>query len=130
MDVWSRDFNKVNYPYAVHEVLFRKSLNDAAEVISVGTGINQPTKDQVGFLYDRDVLAYYGDPKWDVRLQQVVGEQDYMVDYKMTKKKCTITIRTTKDFDLNRVLGANLKQEHVKKLPFSCFFPRRLKIQY
>lgn len=127
MDVWSRDFNKVNYPYAVHEVLFRKSLNDAAEVISVGTGINQPTKDQVGFLYDRDVLAYYGDPKWDVRLQQVVGEQDYMVDYKMTKKKCTITIRTTKDFDLNRVLGANFKQEHVKKLPFSCFFPRRLK---
>lgn len=127
MNEWSRDFNKVNYPYAAYEVLFKKSLNDAEKAIRIGTGINKPTKDHIGFLYDRDVLAYYGDPKWDVRLQQVAGEQNYTVEYKIKKKKCTITIKTSKDFDLNRVLGANFKQEHVKNLPFSCFFPKRLK---
>lgn len=126
MNEWNADFNKINYPYAVHEVLFRKSLHAAEEAIREGTGIKRPTKDQIGFLYDRDVLAYYGDPKWNVRLQPVAEEQDYTVDYKITKKKCIITIKTGKDFDLNRMLGANFKQVHVKNLPFSCFFPKRL----
>ena len=29
----------------------------------------QPTKDQMGFVHDRDVVVLYGDPAWDVKMQ-------------------------------------------------------------
>ena len=32
-----------------------------------------------GFWHDRDVLAYYGDPKWNVGMQEVPGESDFTV---------------------------------------------------
>ncbi len=87
----------------------------------------EPTHDQVGFWHDRDVLAYYGDPKWDVRLQRIEQENDYDVDIRVRGRKCIITITTHDDFSLDRMKGDRFKEEHVLDLPFSCFFPERLK---
>ncbi|WP_231932231.1 MULTISPECIES: hypothetical protein [Butyricimonas] len=86
----------------------------------------QPTQDQIGFWHDRDVLAYYGDPKWEVRLQEVPGETDFTVTSKVKGKKCIITINTKENFSLERMKGDKFKQEHVLDLPFSYFFPTRL----
>ena len=86
----------------------------------------QPTADQVGFWHDRDVLAYYGDPKWNVRLQEIPEETDFTVTSKVKGKKCIITIKTKENFSLERMKGDKFKQEHVLDLPFSYFFPERL----
>lgn len=87
----------------------------------------EPTHDQLGFWHDRDVLAYYGDPKWDVRLQRIERENDYDVDFKVRGRKCVITVTTHDDFSLDRMKGGRFKEEHVLDLPFSYFFPVRLK---
>ena len=91
----------------------------------------------LGFWHDRDVLAYYGDPKWDVRMQEVPGETDFTVTSSFRKadpgkdggasRKCVITIETSPSFSLRRMQGDGFKQEHVLDLPFSYFFPERLR---
>ena len=87
----------------------------------------EPSKDELGFWYDRDMLAYYGDPKWNVRLQELPEENDFMVTSKVKGKKCIITIETKENFNLQRMKGDHFKNEHVLDLPFSYFFPERLK---
>ena len=82
--------------------------------------------EEIGFWHDRDVLAYYGDPKWNVRLQEVEGESDFEVTSEIKGKKCYITIKTKENFSLQRMKGDNWKSEHVLDLPFSYFFPQRL----
>lgn len=82
--------------------------------------------DMIGFWHDRDVLAYYGDPKWDVRLQPVAAECDYEVTSAMRDGEYVITVTTADDFNLERMQGDKFKQEHVLDLPFSYFLPERL----
>ena len=83
--------------------------------------------DMMGFWHDRDVLAYYGDPKWSIMLQSVDSERDYNITSTINKGKCIITITTNANFSLERMQGDKFKQEHVLDLPFSYFFPERLK---
>lgn len=71
------------------------------------------TQDHLGLLWDRDTVAFYGDPAWDARLQprssgweQTLTERDGV---------WTLTITATKD------AGAPGRP------PFA-FFPRRLKL--
>ena len=81
----------------------------------------------MGFWHDRDVLAYYGDPKWSVMLQPVEAECDYTISTSYEDGHYTITIATGENFSLERMVGDKFKQEHVLDLPFSYFFPERLK---
>lgn len=82
--------------------------------------------DMIGFWHDRDVLVYYGDPKWEVRLQST-NEQDYSVTSERRGKEYIVTITTGENFSLERMRGDKFKQEHVLDLPFSYIFPERLK---
>ncbi len=110
---------------------FMEELTTAANRLSEVLGRkvdmeNAADWDMMGFWHDRDVLVYYGDPKWEVKLQSVDNEQDYKVDVKRSKRRCTITITTGKEFSMERMRGDKFKQEHVLDLPFSLFFPERL----
>jgi peptidase M16 domain protein len=116
---WYPSLIKENYNFDGNE--FQIARQKIAEVIK-----GQPTKDQIGFWHDRDVLAYYGDPKWEVRLQEVPGEMDFTVTSKVKGKKCIITIKTNENFSLERMKGDKFKEEHVLDLPFNYFFPERL----
>lgn len=80
----------------------------------------------IGFWHDRDVLAYYGDPKWNIMLQSVESERDYSVSSRREGDKYIVTVTTDEDFSLERMKGDKFKQEHVLDLPFSYFFPERL----
>ena len=82
--------------------------------------------DEMGQWYDRDVLAYYGDPLWNVRLNEIPEENDITVTCKQGKGKCTVTIKTGRNFDLKRMEGSNLNKENLQPMPFSYFFPERL----
>ncbi|MBR3911769.1 MAG: hypothetical protein IKJ48_03790, partial [Alistipes sp.] len=101
---------------------FRISRERLEEVVG-----REVSWDEIGFWHDRDVLAYYGDPKWDVRLQEVEGESDFTVTTKQRGGKCIVTITTHPNFSLERMQGAKFKQEHVLDLPFSHIFEKRLK---
>ena len=82
--------------------------------------------DMICFWHDRDVLVYYGDPKWEVRLQSA-GEQDYTITTKRKGKHYIVTIATGENFSMEKMRGDKFKQEHVLDLPFSYIFPERLK---
>lgn len=126
LNAWDPALLKVNYPFTNSEGLLEQELNKAVRVIASETKILSPDKDQIGFLHDRDVLAYYGDPKWNVRLQEVPAEKDYDVSCVVSKGKCVVKVKTFKNFSPERMAGDKFKQEHVKDLPFSYFFPSRL----
>lgn len=127
--VWTPGLLNESYNY---EGKFYDELTNAAEALSAELGrevdLDNPTDwDMVGFWHDRDVLAYYGDPKWSVMLQPVAAECDYDVTMAVEDSKCTIIIVTKDNFSLERMRGDKFKQEHVLDLPFNYFFPSRLK---
>jgi zinc protease len=111
---------------------FKQELTTAASRLSevVGREIdfdNARDWDMIGFWHDRDVLVYYGDPKWQIMLQSVENEEDYTVTSKICKDRCIVTVTTGANFSLEQMRGDKFKQEHVLDLPFSYIFPERLK---
>lgn len=116
---WYPSLIKERYNYGRNA--FRNAIKRLEEV----TG-KDPSMDQIGFWHDRDVLAYYGDPKWEVRLQTVDAEKDYTVESEVKGGKCVVKVTTSANFSLERMKGDKFKQEHVLDLPFSYFFPNRL----
>lgn len=117
---WSPKLTQMEYSFDAEN-----EFEEGRKLITEVTGII-PDNDQLGFLHDRDVLAYYGDPKWDVRLQEISEESDFTVTSEIKSEKCIITITTSGNFSLERMRGDQFKQEHVLDLPFSYFFPERL----
>jgi zinc protease len=104
------------------------TANRLSDVLGRKIDMNNATDwDMMGFWHDRDVLVYYGDPKWDVNLQSVEGEEDYTITSTMRDGKYVITINTGANFSLAQMQGDKFKQEHVLDLPFNYFFPERLK---
>ena len=116
MNRWNSDFNQVNFPYAQSNAQFRGEMKKAVAVIRNRLAMENPTKDQIGFLYDRDVLAYYGDPKADIRLQEIPEEKEYEVDFKVKGEKCIIKIKTQKNFNINHLKGEQAVIVFVKQL--------------
>jgi zinc protease len=116
---WNPIFVREAYPHDLGSRGGQQALADALG--------SSPTQDQLGFWHDRDVLAYYGDPCWDVRLQQIPEENDFTVTSSRKGKRCTVVIKTDAKFNLKRMVGDNFKEEHVLEIPFSYFFPERLK---
>lgn len=81
---------------------------------------------QVGYYHDRDVLAFYGDPAWDVRLKDIPEYNDYTITYKYGKKDVEIIIKTAPNYDPRNHQGQSWKAEHVGDLPLACYFPKRI----
>lgn len=115
---WNQRLAEMNFPY--------DRMEQAADVISEATGITLPTREQIGFLYDRDAVAYYGDPKWDVRLQENMENRGFTITTEMGKKSCTITVKTLPGFNLDHLTGNNYKPTCTFNLPFGYIFPQRL----
>lgn len=118
---WYPSLLKTPYPFDAPDTS-QAPENVLAKVLG-----KTPTLDQLGFWHDRDVLAYYGDPAWNVRLQNIPEETDFHVTSKIKDNVCTVTIKTDSNFNLKRMQGDDFKKEHVLDLPFSYFFPQRLK---
>lgn len=119
---WYSSMLAVNYPFCELEFGQREQFN---KQFKAATG-QQPTTDQMGFVHDRDVLAFYGDPAWDVKLQAPEPE-GYRVDIKVKGKKCIVRILTDEYFNGALMKGGKMKQVHVADIPFACYFPQRLR---
>lgn len=124
------------YPQLINEKYryedkFMEELTTAANRLSEVLGRevdlnNAEDWDMVGFWHDRDVLVYYGDPKWQINLQSVAGDEDYSVEGFMRNGKYVVRVVTGENFSLEKMRGDKFKQEHVLDLPFSYIFPKRL----
>lgn len=118
---WYPEMLTVDYPFAAGDfgadAEFKKKFKEA-------TG-SEPTKDQKGFVHDRDVVVLYGDPAWDVKMQSP-DPAGYRVDFKVRAKKCIVTIKTNEHFNGELMRGGKLKQVHVSDIPFAYYFPRRV----
>lgn len=124
------------YPQLINEKYryedkFMEELTTAAnrlsEVLGREVDLNSAEDwDMVGFWHDRDVLVYYGDPKWQINLQSVAGDEDYSVEGFMRNGKYVVKVVTGENFSLEKMRGDKFKQEHVLDLPFSYIFPKRL----
>lgn len=120
---WNPAILKVNYPFSDFGFGEREEL---ARKFKAATGLEEePTNDQTGFIHDRDVLALYGDPAWDVKLKSPEPE-GYRVTFKVKGKKCVLTLRTNEHFNNNLMKGGKLKQVHVADIPFAYYFPKRV----
>ena len=120
----------INEKYC-YEGKFREELTAAANRLSEVLGRevdldNAEDWDMVGFWHDRDVLVYYGDPKWQINLQSVAGDEDYSITSFMRDGKYVVKVVTGENFSLEKMRGDKFKQEHVLDLPFSYIFPARL----
>lgn len=119
---WSPEMLRVEYPYSVSSFGERDVFN---KLFREATGF-EATEDHRGFVHDRDVLAFYGDPAWDVKLQasDPVG---YTVKFDVKGKKCIVTITTNVNFNGELMRGGKIKQVHVSDIPFAYYFPSRVK---
>ena len=120
----------INEKYC-YEGKFREELTAAANRLSevLGREVDLDSAedwDMVGFWHDRDVLVYYGDPKWQINLQSVAGDEDYSITSFMRDGKYVVKVVTGENFSLEKMRGDKFKQEHVLDLPFSYIFPARL----
>lgn len=86
----------------------------------------KPSMDDVGFIFDRDVVVYYGDPAWDVRTQHVSENAGYEFKFDKKGNQFTITLVTDDSFSIDKVSGKGFKEEHVKDIPLAYFFPERI----
>ena len=117
---------KYNYEGKFMEEL-TTAANRLSEVLGREIDLNSAEDwDMVGFWHDRDVLVYYGDPKWQINLQSVAGDEDYSVESFMRDGKYVVKVTTGENFSLEKMRGDKFKQEHVLDLPFSYIFPTRL----
>ncbi len=127
-NAWTPQLTEERYSF---EDKFWDELTKAATRLSevVGHDVdfdNAQDWDMLGFWHDRDVVVYYGDPKWQVNLQSVAGDEDYTVESAMRDGKYVVTVTTGPDFNLEKMRGDKFKQEHVLDLPFSYLFPEPL----
>ena len=87
---------------------------------------DNPDMNDIGFIFDRDVVVYYGDPAWDVKSQSVTDNPGYEINFRKKRNKYTITLKTEANFSIDKASGKGFKEEHVKDIPLAYFFPERI----
>lgn len=88
--------------------------------------LDSVSKDDIGFMYDRDILAQYGDPKWNAKLQYKPELTGYSVKFERGKGTYTVVIETNQHYTNDKVRGKGFKEVHVLDIPIGFYFPERL----
>ena len=56
-------------------------------------------KDVVGLIHDRDVVAFWGDPLWDARLDPAVAPHALTPSWKKSDKSWNLTLEASADYE-------------------------------
>jgi len=128
---WNPKFLTIDYPETDN---VGRDYQESLATVGRATEQELVTLNQMGYLYDRDVFVYYGDPKWDVRLNGEGKKMYYEVTGKRKGKKYVLTIQTDGQFRRQQMTGNYYMEKPdpfnaatIGRLPFSYFFPERLK---
>lgn len=130
LNAWSPKLLQLDYPKTDN---VNRDYGEALTYVSMQLDEEISNIDLMGYLYERDVFVYYGDPKWDVRLAGTPEDNHLQVTFAQKGNKCTVTIHTDKDYNREQMSGNYFKEEKtmfspisIGRLPFSYFFPERL----
>ena len=128
---WNPDLIKVDFP--AYRQLDRE-FDRLSEQLAQAAGMSSLSPEQVCYMHERDILVYYGDPKWEVRLDGSPEDYHFKVRSEWKGKKYVITIRTDTAFRRKHIAGDYFLEETdwmhtlpISRLPFVYFFPERLK---
>lgn len=111
-----------------------RDLSKIKESFKALTGKEIPGTYLLGCWQERDILAYFGDPKWDVRFRP--EEASYTVKAVRKGKKYIVTLITKENFYPEDLDGNFFRMysddflsapTSIGKIPFSFIFPERLK---
>jgi len=94
----------------------RPALSEEAKAAGLTTG------DAVGLVYDRDVVAFYGDPAWPARMAELPKAYDQTLT--RTGDKYTLEIKPRRGADSFRPINTNGSQRGGR--PFVAFLPDRV----
>ncbi|KIO43741.1 hypothetical protein [Sanguibacteroides justesenii] len=122
----------VEIDYPLTENVTKDYLEQKEQVMrEIGQGISL---DQMGYLNERDIFVYYGDPKWEAKLDGKPEDVHYTVNTVKKGKRYIITVRTDEHYKRQEMEGARFQEDPgmfnkqiVGRLPFIYFFPKRLK---
>jgi zinc protease len=78
--------------------------------------------DARGLLYDRDVVAFYGDPAWEARM----ADRPKFFEQTLTEHKGTFTFEIRPNHGAESFQPVNLNGSQRGGRPFIAFFPKRL----
>lgn len=92
------------------------ALSEAAKAAGLTAG------DAVGLVYDRDVVAFYGDPAWQARMAE--RPRAYEQTLKRTGDEYVFEIKPHRGADSFRPINTNGSQRGGR--PFVAFFPQRV----
>ena len=130
---WNPKYLEIDYPYT--EYVTKDYLKQRAEVArEIGIGDDEVLLNAMGYLSERDIFVYYGDPAWNARLSGTPENVHYKVTSRQKGKKYILTIRTDEHYRRQDMTGNYFREkaetfrpQAIGRLPFVYFFPRRLK---
>ncbi|MFA5714026.1 MAG: hypothetical protein WC960_07645, partial [Bacteroidales bacterium] len=125
LDQWDPEFNQMNPD--ITSDLSTSGFKVAAER-ELGYKLD---KEKLGFFHDRDVLCFYGDPAWDVRVKDYLNPPAYTTTFSNKSRRggaaeFQVVVKTDKSYKPEKVKGAGIKEIHVEDLPFAYFLPQRV----
>jgi len=96
------------------------------EITAEGQALGVTAGDVAGLLHDRDVVAFYGDPKWEARMATGPGIRP-AYGQELTEKDgvYTLTITPSRGADSFKPVNTNGSQRGWR--PIVAFLPRRVK---
>jgi len=95
-----------------------KEMSKAGQMPRVGA-----TNDGTGLLFDRDVVAFYGDPAWEARM----AKQGNRWDQSLTERDGVYTIEITPHLGAKTFEPVNMNGSQRGWRPIIQFLPRRVK---
>lgn len=138
LNKWHPEFLDETYPYCdtISKMVlhFYHSQDPVRKRVTELMGDLDHYVDISGFIRERDVIIYYGDPKWDVTVKDWNQRIPYTIDYVIKGRKCIVTVKTTSEYSWEAVCG-DLRKDYdvfreggtIGPLPLYGFFPQRLK---
>ena len=113
-----------NFPgMAAAEVDGRGRPKQPLRMSSKAKGRGVGPRDAIGLLFDRDIVAFYGDPAWDARMAH--GKRSYGQELKVEGNRYTFTIQPHLGEDSFKPVNTNGAQRGWR--PIVQFLPHRVK---
>jgi len=112
------------FPELLQENLAAKDIENLALTITdAARAAGLTSEDARGLLYDRDTVAFYGDPAWDARLTDEPKYFDQSL--KVKGDTYTFTIKPNRGADSFKAVDTNGSQRGGR--PFIAFLPQRVR---
>jgi zinc protease len=100
-----------------------ESAKTAGKITDAGRAAGLTANDGRGLLYDRDIVAFYGDPAWSARM----ADLPKAFEQRLTEEKGTFTFEIKPNRGANSFKPVNTNGAQRGGRPFVAYLPRRVR---